>query len=166
MAARAQHMLGTPEPGSQFVQLEVGKPEGAKRALVQGLCVLASTSQPDDDGGLSVAEDPFGDGRVQTFGQRREDHGDLLRRGFQSIQGSIASSTERAAAGLTTKGLDALGVTMLAIPDQGVDLRIGLAVRALLIPTGVALGVYALGGSSAAFHLTPGAYRSRRSPST
>jgi len=51
---------------------------------------------------------------------------------------------------------------MLSIPDESVDLSLGDAeVRALLIGTSVALGVHMLGGSSAAFHLTPGAYKRR-----
>jgi hypothetical protein len=53
-----QHMLGAPEPCSLFVQLEVRELEGAKAALVEGLCVLVSMSHPGDDGGLSVALRP------------------------------------------------------------------------------------------------------------
>ncbi len=40
-----QHLLGTAEPGAQFIQLEVREPQMVKGALVQGLCVLASASQ-------------------------------------------------------------------------------------------------------------------------
>src|SRR5215469_4721594 len=62
-------------------------------------------------------------------------------------------------AGRTSKGLDALGLAMLAISDEGMDVRIGdPAVRALLVGTSEALGFYPFGGSSTAFHLTPGAY--------
>ena len=115
------------------------------------------------DGGLTGAEDAWGFGRIQSFGQRREHHCDLLRGGFQTIQRSVASSTERRAAGLTPKRLDLLGMTMLAIANQRVDLGIGdPAIRALRVGTGKALGVHALGCSSAAFDLAPGAYRPRR----
>ncbi|MFL5665262.1 MAG: hypothetical protein ACJ8BW_28540 [Ktedonobacteraceae bacterium] len=38
-----------------------------EEALVQGLCVLASTGQPGGERGLSITEDPLGDGRVQAF---------------------------------------------------------------------------------------------------
>jgi len=41
-----QHLVRTPQPGAQFVQLEVWEPEMAEGALVQGLCVLAGTGQP------------------------------------------------------------------------------------------------------------------------
>ena len=76
-------------------------------------------------------------------------------------------SSERGVAGLTAKGLDALGLAMLAIPDQRVDVSIGDAeVRALLVGTGEACGVHAFGGSPAAFDLAPGAHRQRRWPST
>jgi len=63
--------------------------------------VLASTGQPDGDGRLPVAEDPFGSGRVQPFGQRREHFGDVLGRGFQMIHGRVASGSEGHAASLT-----------------------------------------------------------------
>jgi hypothetical protein len=71
------------------------------RVLVQGLSVFASASEPRGDGGLSVAEDPFGGGSIQAFGECREYHGDVMGRGFQSVQGSIESGTEGGMAGLT-----------------------------------------------------------------
>ena len=109
---------------------------------------------------MSKAEDPFGGGRVQPFGQRREHHGDLVRGSFQTVQRRVAPSTERGVAGLAAKGLDLLGTAMLAIPDEGVELSIGIPeARALLIRTGEAFGGYALGGSPPAFHLTPGTHR-------
>jgi len=90
---------------------------------------------------------------------RDRHHGDLMRRGFQTIQGRVAASSERAAASRTSERLDPLRMAMLTISDQSVNLGIGDAeVRALLVGTGEALGVYTLGCSSAAFHLTPGAY--------
>ena len=56
---------------------------------------------------------------------------------------------------------------MLAIANQRMNVSVGDAeVGALLVGTGEALGVHALGGSPAAFHLTPGTYRRRRWPST
>ena len=114
------------------------------------------------DGGLTGAEDAFGGGRIQSFGQRREHHGDLLRGGFQTRQRSVASSTKRRAAGLTPKRLDLLGMTMLAIANQRVDLGIGdPAIRALRVGTGVALRVDAFGSPSATFHFTPGTHRCR-----
>src|SRR5215469_2107498 len=90
----------------------------AKEALVQGLSVQPRAGQPGDDGRLPVTEDPLGGGGVQPFGQSRQDHGDLVRRSFQTVQGSVTSSTERGAAGLTTKRLDALGMAMRAIANQ------------------------------------------------
>ena len=85
---------------------------------MEELSVLACPSEPGGDGGLTVAEDAFGGGRIQSFGQRREHHCDLLRGGFQTIQGSVASSTASDAAGRTSKGLDPLGMAMLAIPKK------------------------------------------------
>jgi hypothetical protein len=52
---------------------------------------------------------------------------------------------------------------MLAIPDEGVELSIGVPeVGVLLIRTGEAFGGDARGGSSLAFDLSPGAHRSGR----
>jgi hypothetical protein len=131
----------------------------AEEALVQGVCVLASSGQPDGDGGLSKTEDPFSGGRVQPFGKGRQDHRDLVRGSFQTVQGGAAPGSERAAASLAAKGLDPFDLAMLAIPNQRVDASISDAeVRTLLIGTGEAFGVNALGCSSPAFHLTPGAY--------
>jgi hypothetical protein len=100
---------------------------------------------------------------VESFGQRREHLCDLLRLSFQPIQRRVASSTEGGVTGLTPKRLDLLGMTMLAVANESVDLGIGdPAIPALRVGTGVALGVHAFGGSSPAFHLAPGAHRSRR----
>jgi hypothetical protein len=74
------------------------------------------------------------------------------------------SSTECGSASLTTKGLDVLGLAMLAIPDERVDVSISdPEVQTLLIGTGKILGVYAFGSSALAFDLTPGTdWRRRR----
>ncbi|MGZ3646386.1 MAG: hypothetical protein ACXVCM_21350 [Ktedonobacteraceae bacterium] len=82
-----------------------------------------------------------------------------MRRGFQTIQGCVAPSTEGGMAGLTAKGLDALGLAMFAISNQCMNVSIDDAeIRALLIGTGEAVGVYPLRCSPAVFHLTPGTY--------
>jgi hypothetical protein len=135
------------------------------RAFVQGLSVLASARQPGDDGGLPVAEDPLGGGRVQPFGECRQHHCDLLRGRFQTVQGGMASGTESGAAGLTTKRLDPLSMAMLTISNQGMNVSVcDVRVGALLVRTGETLRVHPLGCASAAFHLTPGADRRRRRP--
>jgi hypothetical protein len=77
-----QHLFGAPQPGSQFVQLQVREMQVTEAALVQALSVLACAREPGGDGGLPVAEDPFGGGSVQPFGQCRQHDGDLLGRGF------------------------------------------------------------------------------------
>ncbi len=90
-----------------------------------------------------------------------------MGRGFQTIQRGVASGTERGSAGRTSKGLYALGLAMLAISDQRVDLSIGdPGVWALLVGTGETLGVYAFGSSLPAFHLAPGPHKKRRRSST
>jgi hypothetical protein len=129
----------------------------AEGALVQRLSVLPSASRPPGDGGLSVAEDSFSGGDIQSFGQRRQHNGDLLGRGFQTIQRGMAVCAERGAAGLAAKGLDALGMAMLAITNESMHVCVWYAeVGALLVGAGEVLGVYAFGCSSPAFDLAPG----------
>ncbi len=147
-----QHLRMAAEPGAQFVQLQVRELEMAEGALVQGLCMLSSSRKPDGDGGLSVAEDPFGSRKIQPFGQRREHHCDLVRGGFQTVQGRVAPGSERGMAGLTAERLDLLSTTVLAIANQSMDLSIGDAeVGALLIGTGEAGGVHPSGALPAGF---------------
>jgi hypothetical protein len=122
------------------------------RALVQGLRVLASTSQPGGDGDMTVAEDTFSGGSILPFGERGQHHGDLLRGGFQTVQRSVASSSEGGAAGLTAQGLDALGMAMLAIPNQGMDVSVcDPRGGALVVGAGEALGVHPDGALPAGF---------------
>jgi hypothetical protein len=45
--------------------------------------------------------------------------------GFQPVQGCVTPGSERGAASLTAKGLNLLSTTMLAIPNQRVDVSIG-----------------------------------------
>jgi len=67
---------------------------------------------------LTEAEDPLGGGCVQTSSQRRQYNGNLLRWGFQAVQGRVAPGTEGRAAGLKAEGLDPLSLTMLAIAKK------------------------------------------------
>jgi len=67
-------------------------------------------------------------------GQRSEHHGDLVRGSFQPVEGRDAPGSERITIGLTAKRLDALGMPMFAIADEGVDMNIGdPVVGALLV---------------------------------
>ena len=129
----------------------------AEKALVQGVRVPTSASQPRGDGGLSKAEDPFSSRRVQPFGQRREHYGDLISGSFQPVERRVAPGSERGAASLTAKRLDVLSLAVLAITNQRMNLSISNAeVQALLVGTGVPIGVDSLGCSRAAFDLAKG----------
>jgi hypothetical protein len=84
----------------------------------------------------------------------------LAYRNVLPCRRSGMSSTERAVAGLASKGLDPFGTAMLAIANQGMNVGIGdPGVRALLVGTSEALGVYSLRCSPTAFDLAPGAHR-------
>ena len=149
-----------PQPRSQFVQLDVREPKLAEEAFVQSLCVLASTREPPRNRGVSKTEDPRGRRRVESLSQRREDQSHLMGRGFQTVHGGVTTRTEGGVARLTAVRLDRLRTPMLAIPDEGVELRIGIPeVLTLSVGTGEALGGYPLGGSPPAFHFGPGAHR-------
>src|SRR5215469_14091900 len=63
------------------------------------------------------------------------------------IQGGVASSTERGSASLTTVRLDLLGLAMLAIPNQRMNVSVcDPGVRTLRVGTSEALGVDPSGG--------------------
>jgi hypothetical protein len=70
------------------------------------------------DRGVSKAEDPLGGGWVEPFGQSGEHHGDLVRWGFQTVQGRVAPGSERAATGLASKCLNVLSTAMFAIAQK------------------------------------------------
>jgi hypothetical protein len=115
------------------------------------------------DGGLPVAEDSLGSRRVQPFSERRQHHPDLLRGGFQAVQGSVAPSTESGATSLAAKGLNLFSVAMGAISDQSVDVSVcDPGIRTCAVRTGEALGVHPLWSSPPAFDFAPGAHRERR----
>ena len=161
-----QQLCGAAQPGAQFIQLQMRELEIAEEALVQGLCMCPSATQPDRDGRLSVPENPFGGGRAGPFRQRREHHGDLVSGGFQPVEGRVAPGSEDGVAGLTTKALDALGLAMLAIAHQGMNGSVGdPEVRTLPVGTGEAIGLYPLRGPPPAFHLRPRTYQHRCWPS-
>jgi hypothetical protein len=101
--------------------------------------------------------------RSSPRAERRQYHCDLLGGSFQTVQGGVAPGSESGVAGRASKRLDLLSMTMLAIPNQGMNVSIGDAeVRALLVGTGEALSVQTFRGSPPAFDLAPGAHRQWR----
>src|SRR5258708_14209389 len=119
-----EHLRGTAQPGAQRVQLEVRELEMEEEALVQGVRVPTCTSEPPRNSGLSKAEDPLGGGRIEPFGQSREHHGDLVRGGFQAIQGGVASGTACAVARLATKRLGPVSPPTLAAPHKRQEMNV------------------------------------------
>jgi hypothetical protein len=139
-----------------------------EKVLVKALCVLPSAGQPGGDRRMPVALRPARQRKhlvLRPAPSARPRPG--TGRGFQPVHGSVTSSSEGGAAGLTPKRLNPLDTAMLAISDQGVDVSIGdPGVRALRVGTGETLGVHPLGCSPSAFHLAPGPHRQRRWTST
>src|SRR5215467_8643170 len=86
-----------------------------------------------------------------------------MGRSFHTRQGRVAPGTEGGVAGLAAKRLDALGLAMLAIPDQSMNVGIcDSGIRARSVGAGEAFGVHSFGSTSAAFDLAPGPHRRRR----
>ncbi len=115
------------------------------------------------DAGLSGALRHVGPRKGPALRPARDPHhGDLVRRGFQTGQGSGAPGSERGAAGRTSKDLDPLGVPCVPSPTRRMKVCLWNAEgEALSVGTGEALGVHPLGYSWAAFDLAPGAHRWR-----
>ena len=112
---------------------------------------------------MSMAEPAFRRSDVQPFHQRRQDFAHTLRGPFEAIQGRGTTGGAGGPTGLATKGLDALGLAMRAVTDQGVKLRIGDAVvRTSVVRTGEAVGGDASWGATAARELVPGERPRRR----
>src|SRR5215469_9760692 len=85
-----------------------------------------------------------------------------MGRGFQAVQRGVASGSERPMASLATERLDVLGLAVLAIADERMNVRISdPEVCTLWVGTSEALCVHALGCSPPALDLTPGTYRTR-----
>lgn len=120
-----EHVLRAAQLRAPFIHLQMREPERAEEAFVQGLRLLSSTGQPGRDARLPLAQDPLGGGKVQTLGQGSQHDCDLVRGSFQAVKGSRVASREGGAAGLTTKRLDALGMSRQAIANKGVDLITG-----------------------------------------
>lgn len=79
------------------------------------------------------------------------------------VQGGVAPSTEGGVASLAAKGLDALGLPMLPIANQGMNVSVCDArVGTLVVRTGEALCIHPFRCSPPTFHLTPGAHWQRR----
>jgi len=101
------YVCGVAQPGAQFVQLEVREVAMARcERFVQGLCVRALRESTRWRWWLVVAEEPVlrRKGPAQRLAQTALSR--FVERGFQTVQGSVASSTESGSAGLTAKGLD------------------------------------------------------------
>jgi len=158
-----EHLGRAAEPGANFVQLQVWEMEVTEAVLMKELSVSSCAREPPRDGGLTGAEDPLCGGRIESFSQRREDHGDLMGRGFQTVQGGVSSGREGSVTRLTAERLDPLGLAMLAIAHQRMLGSIGDAkVAARSVGTSETISGYAFGGSPPAFDLAPGLHRSRR----
>jgi len=79
---RKTHLGRAAQPGANFVQLQVWEMEATEAVLMKELSVPACAREPPRDGGLTGAEDPLRGGSIESFSQRRGEHGDLLGKGF------------------------------------------------------------------------------------
>ena len=89
-----------------------------ERSCKSCACKGAARVRPGGDSGLPVAEDPLSGGKVQPFGECRQHHGDLVEEVVGRNERSVAPSSERRAAGLAAKDLNALSMTMRTISKR------------------------------------------------
>src|SRR6266700_1374306 len=73
---------------------------------------------------MAVAEDALSGGKIQPFSECSQHQGDLLGGGFQTVHRGMASGSERGTAGLAAQCLDALGMAMLAIANESMNVSI------------------------------------------
>jgi hypothetical protein len=153
----------TPKAGAEFVQLEMGKMQVAKPAVVQGRAVLAGSGQPGGNRACAVPKDPHGCGDTEPFGQRGQDCCDPLGLSFEAIERRVAAGREGRPAGLAAKGLDALSLAMRPIADEGMDVGISdLVLRTGRVGTSEAVRHNAFWCPTSALQLTPRLHHGRR----
>jgi hypothetical protein len=81
--------------------------------------------QPGANGGLTVAEDSLsGEIGSSPSASAVSTMARLPGGSFQTVQEGVASGSERHVASRASKRLEALGMAMRTIPDQGVDMSI------------------------------------------
>ena len=113
-----QHVGAVTQPRAEFIQLEVGQVQLLQPAVMQASTMLPGTRDPARNRLLGVAEHAASSRDTQPFRKHREHEAHLLRGGFQAIESRMPPGTEGAAARLTAKGLDPLGLAMGATPTK------------------------------------------------
>jgi hypothetical protein len=88
--------------------------------------VLARTREPQTNRHLGMTEEELRIGDGQTEIDRQQDLGHLCHRRAQTIEGGAQATRKALAARLALPRVNAIH-TSLAIPDQGVEGRIGVA---------------------------------------
>lgn len=150
-------LLGLPDVGPQFIQLDVHEIEIGEEALVQFAALLTAAAQPGTEGRFTHM-DSFFDGRsVYAKSEQVENktHGNGMR--FQTIEYSVSADGEFLMAGLAEQILDIFVFTMRTIANQGVDGFISdQIVGTSWIGTEVALGPDRFLLSTFAFDAVPG----------
>ena len=94
---------------------------------------------------------------IHSFCHQGQDQRHFGRRCLQSIKGGSPTHTELSATGLTAQILDAIGLAVPTISNQGVDAFVPNAkIVAILVWAGISLGGVSFLSSARAFHLRPG----------
>ena len=100
---------------------------------------------------------PFQGRHIHTFCHQGQDQRHFGRRCLQSIKGGSPTHTELSATGLTAQILDAIGLAVPTISNQGVDAFVPNAkIVAILVWASISLGGVSFLSSARAFHLRPG----------
>jgi hypothetical protein len=108
-------MSATPQPGANFVELDVREGEIPQPVVVERRAVFARSREPGRDGGVPMTEHAHRGGDIQPFSQSREHFTDALGRGLEPVQWRIPSRANGRITRLTTHCLDALMLPMGAV---------------------------------------------------
>ena len=103
-----------------------------------------------------MAEYSYCSRRIQPFGERCQHFADPVRRGFQAVQGRVATGAEGGSTRLAPKCLNLISFTMRAIANKGMNSSIRDAiVRAGRLGAGISLRVDSLMCTPATLDLAP-----------
>ena len=100
----------------------------AEEPPVQTLRVRPCAQQPSRDRALAVPEGMNCAGDGESFRQGGEHQSGARRRGFEAKERGVPAHSEFALSGLPAQVLDRVGLTLMAITDQGLVLGVGIGV--------------------------------------
>jgi len=122
--------------------------------------LLPCPSQPAAQCSFFDLKHPLQDRYIHSFCHQGQDQSYFSRRCLQAIKSCSPTHTELSAACLATQILDAIGLAVSTVSDQGMDVFVyDTEINAILVWAGIALGRASFLSSALAFHFRPGLER-------